>query len=147
MPRYKITDRLFWFDTEIEVTGEGRNGLDAAEEYVRTHITPGISHVNGERAKSVELHLDEDHSLHFDRWYIAAFIDYNEITELIGYDGKPYTIGDRVELHPAHDLWMRGARFGEVVGVRSTPKDRVHVKLDKRPGHVFGGAEDQFRKV
>lgn len=27
-------------------------------------------------------------------------------------------IGARVELHPGCDLWMRGARFGEVVRVK-----------------------------
>ena len=35
--------------------------------------------------------------------------------------------GERVELHPATDLWMMGARFGEVVKVTRT---RVHVRLD-----------------
>ena len=38
-----------------------------------------------------------------------------------GYDALGYTIGDRVELHPATDLWMRGARYGEVVGMSLTP--------------------------
>jgi hypothetical protein len=33
------------------------------------------------------------------------------MSELIGYDGKPYTVGDRVELSPGLDLWVRGARF------------------------------------
>lgn len=28
-----------------------------------------------------------------------------------------FTKGDRVELHPATDLWMRGARYGTVVGI------------------------------
>lgn len=31
--------------------------------------------------------------------------------------------GTRVQLHPATDLWMRGARFGEVIAVgRTTAK-------------------------
>lgn len=30
-------------------------------------------------------------------------------------EGEPVCVGDRVELHPACDLWMRGARYGEVV--------------------------------
>ena len=34
-----------------------------------------------------------------------------------GYDGREYGIGDRVELHPGCDLWMQGARYGEVVGL------------------------------
>lgn len=38
-------------------------------------------------------------------------------------------VGARVELHPGLDLWVRGARFGVVVGhVRGTAK--VRVKLD-----------------
>lgn len=27
-----------------------------------------------------------------------------------------FEVGDRVQLHPAMDLWMRGAKFGTVVG-------------------------------
>lgn len=64
-----------------------------------------------------------------------------------GYDGNEYDIGDRVELHPGTDLWMRGARFGEVVGVASTEKDRVRVRLDRLPNTTFAGTEDTFRKV
>lgn len=35
--------------------------------------------------------------------------------------------GERVQLHPATDLWMMGAKYGTVVKVTKT---RVHVKLD-----------------
>ena len=28
-----------------------------------------------------------------------------------------FKLGDRVELHPALDRWMRGDRFGAVVGI------------------------------
>jgi hypothetical protein len=63
-----------------------------------------------------------------------------------GYDGKGYTVGDRVELHPGTDLWMRGARYGDVVGVRLTPNDRVIVKID-RTGRKISGSEDTFRRV
>lgn len=66
--------------------------------------------------------------------------------KLIGYDGIEYKIGDRIELHPGTDLWMRGARFGEVVGTSLTPDDRVRVKLDKLKG-VFSGPMDRFRKI
>jgi hypothetical protein len=38
-----------------------------------------------------------------------------------------FLIGERVELHPATDLWMMGARFGTVIKVTRT---KVHVKLD-----------------
>jgi hypothetical protein len=62
-----------------------------------------------------------------------------------------FNIGERVELLPHLDLWMRGARFGEVVG-RHKPKYTarngaailtpiVSVKLDhpqvKRPVKFF----------
>jgi hypothetical protein len=51
-----------------------------------------------------------------------------------GYDS--YTLGDfhpdqRIELHPATDLWMAGARYGDVVKVGSK---YVHVQLDRVKG-------------
>lgn len=30
------------------------------------------------------------------------------------YEGNQVGIGSRVELHPATDLWMRGARYGTI---------------------------------
>ena len=39
-----------------------------------------------------------------------------------------FKIGDRVELHPGLDLWMRGARFGEVVAIG---RKYVSVRLDR----------------
>jgi hypothetical protein len=47
-----------------------------------------------------------------------------------------YTMADfykdqRIELHPATDLWMAGARYGTVVKVGRT---RVHVQLDRAKG-------------
>lgn len=71
---------------------------------------------------------------------------YDTVT---GYDGNGYTIGDRVELHPGCDLWMRGAKFGEVVGLSLTPWDRVHVKMEhpQLRGRCFSGPADRFRRV
>lgn len=67
---------------------------------------------------------------------------------MTGYDGNGYEVGDRVELHPACDLWMRGARYGTVVGRSLTPCDRVRVRLDAIPGRIlFAGSEDTFRRV
>lgn len=63
-----------------------------------------------------------------------------------GYDGRGYTIGDRVELSPATDLWMRGARYGVVTGLSLTPRDRVRVKVDQT-GSTIRGSEDLFRVV
>ena len=39
-----------------------------------------------------------------------------------------YRIGDRVQIHPATDAWMRGDRYGEIVKVGRT---LVHVKMDR----------------
>lgn len=69
------------------------------------------------------------------------------MTSVYGYDGSHYGVGDRVELHPATDLWMRGARYGVVVRLSCTSKDRVHVKLDRLPGRVFAGSVDTFRRA
>ena len=62
-----------------------------------------------------------------------------------GYDTNGYTIGDRVEIHPGTDLWMRGVRYGTVVGLSITPNDRVHVQMDKA-GKV-SGSENTFRSL
>lgn len=64
-----------------------------------------------------------------------------------GYDGLGYAVGDRIEIHPATDLWMRGARFGVVVGCSLTNKDRVHVRMDKCGSVKFAGREDTFRRA
>lgn len=41
---------------------------------------------------------------------------------------KKNPVGKRIELHPGCDLWMRGARYGEVVGVE---KDgTLKIKMD-----------------
>ena len=42
-----------------------------------------------------------------------------------------FTVGQRVQTHPATDWWMRGARFGTVVLVGRVT---VHVKLDNKAG-------------
>lgn len=67
--------------------------------------------------------------------------------QFTGYDGKPYTLGSRIEIHPGTDLWMKGARFGEVVGCSLTSQDRVKVRLDKLPERVFSGPEERFRAL
>ena len=69
------------------------------------------------------------------------------MTTAYGYDGNGYMTGDRVELHPGTDLWMRGARFGTVRGISLTPADRVRVELDKRPGQLFASYSESFRRV
>ena len=47
---------------------------------------------------------------------------------MIDYTTKDFAKGQRVEMHPATDLWMRGARYGTVTHVS---KAHVNVKLDK----------------
>lgn len=64
-----------------------------------------------------------------------------------GYDGKEYSVGDRVELHPGTDLWMRGARYGTVKRTSLTPKDRVTVELDKLLGRLYSGSEETFKRI
>ena len=33
------------------------------------------------------------------------------------YTLKDFKVGDRIELHPATDLWMRGARYGTIEAI------------------------------
>jgi hypothetical protein len=40
----------------------------------------------------------------------------------------PFVKGERVEVHPGTDLWMRGARFGTV---EKCGRKFVHVNMDK----------------
>lgn len=42
------------------------------------------------------------------------------------YGSKFVKVGDRVEIHPSADLWMRGARFGTVTKVGAV----VSVRMD-----------------
>ena len=69
------------------------------------------------------------------------------LVNLYGYDGTAYGVGDRVEIHPATDLWMRGVRYGTVVRVSLTPKDRVHVRMDRETRGTIAGTADTFRLV
>lgn len=65
----------------------------------------------------------------------------------IGYDGHQINVGDRVELHPGTDLWMRGARYGTVTMIVPTPADKIRVELDAIPGRIFAASSDTCRKV
>ena len=68
------------------------------------------------------------------------------MTDVIGYDGKTFRVGDRVEIHPGTDLWMMGARYGTVVGTSLTSEDRVRVEMDKVRG-LRSGPADRFRAI
>lgn len=62
-----------------------------------------------------------------------------------------FTIGDRVELSPACDLWMRGARFGEVTGYSKHGADVIKVRMDhpqvRRIQHVHATNLRLIRKA
>jgi hypothetical protein len=52
-----------------------------------------------------------------------------------------FAVGDRVQLHPATDLWMRGARWGTVAGI-GRKLVRVHVDalgrtINISPAHLM----------
>jgi hypothetical protein len=70
-----------------------------------------------------------------------------------GYDHSEITVGSRVELHPACDLWMRGARFGTVTGIRRVRNEfrnlrtDVTVQLDKMPNRKLRVSPDNLRAV
>ncbi len=61
-----------------------------------------------------------------------------------GYDGSGYVVGDRVELHPGTDLWMAGARYGDVTFIRSDNVVSVRVDAVRR---VIRGPAESFRRV
>ena len=44
-----------------------------------------------------------------------------------GFEITDFKKGDRIEMHPATDLWMMGARYGEIVQVG---RKNLKVKLD-----------------
>lgn len=42
-----------------------------------------------------------------------------------------FRIGDRVQLHPATDTWMRGDRYGTIVSIRNSIL-RVHMDISRK---------------
>ncbi len=48
-----------------------------------------------------------------------------------------YITGQRVELSPATDLWMRGARYGTVAKDQKENSVVVKVKLDRLPRAIL----------
>jgi hypothetical protein len=69
------------------------------------------------------------------------------VTDVTGYDGSTFTVGDRVEIHPGTDLWMMGARYGTVRSIVPTSEDRVRVEMDRVSGLRLSGPADRFRAV
>ena len=60
-------------------------------------------------------------------------------------DSQDFVADDRVELHPALDLWMMGDRFGTVIRDARRPY-KVQVKLDVS-GRTIGFVRANLRKV
>jgi hypothetical protein len=66
------------------------------------------------------------------QWNVGKARCWERACDLVGAysESSTFSIGQRVELHPGCDLWMRGARYGAVVGVSGR---RIRVKLDRYP--------------
>jgi len=62
------------------------------------------------------------------------------MNELTDFSVDFFRAGDRVQMHPATDLWMRGARYGTVIGTRG--KKNVRVKLDALLRNRIVGRDD-----
>lgn len=56
-----------------------------------------------------------------------------------------YRIGRRVELHPATDRWMRGDRYGTIVGVSKRSRSYLNPR-DPRNGRTFTVLMDRSGK-
>ena len=46
------------------------------------------------------------------------------------YTLESFAVGQRVQLHPALDLWMRGARYGQVTRIFPTSPIPLSVYVD-----------------
>ena len=60
------------------------------------------------------------------------------------FDVSAFAAGDRIEIVPHLDLWMQGARFGEVL---RTTKTRIHVRLDATRRTIRLSSSDIFAIV
>lgn len=59
-------------------------------------------------------------------------------------DRQTFAIGDRIELHPSCDLWMRGARFGIITKIYGVAGSIIQIKLDRQRKRVTF-PKDQIR--
>jgi hypothetical protein len=72
----------------------------------------------------------------------------------VGYDGIAFQVGDRIELYATAELWEKGSRYGDVVGIVSRAQavrdgvgeNRVRVVMDGVEG-VHSGPPEAFRLV
>lgn len=58
-------------------------------------------------------------------------------------DTTDFSIGARVESHPATDAWMRGDRYGVVVRIG---RKLVYVRMD-RSGHTLRFSPDNLTAI
>lgn len=63
-----------------------------------------------------------------------------------GFDGVPFVEGDRIEMHPGTDFWMRGARYGTVETVLLNTHT-VQVRLDAIPHQLQLTDDRNVRKT
>jgi hypothetical protein len=73
-------------------------------------------------------------------------IKKSRLPELLDYNGKPYQVGDRVEISPHFDLWMRGARFGTVIEWE-TGTMKIRVRLDRAQHARFVCKSNEVQKI
>jgi hypothetical protein len=64
----------------------------------------------------------------------------------IGFDGKPYALGDTVEIKTDFYTWIKGPRIGKVMKDSLDSQGRVRIKRAKWPT-VVSGKENIFKKV
>lgn len=77
-----------------------------------------------------------------------------EIMSVVGYDGIAFRVGDRIELYANAELWKKGSRYGDVVGIVSRSQavrdgvgeNCVRVVMDGVEG-VHSGPPGAFRLV
>ena len=62
--------------------------------------------------------------------------------QAVGFDGNAYRTGERVALHPATDLWMRGDRYGTVTVLSPT-----HATVRTDHGRRFRSVHSNFKVV
>jgi len=67
---------------------------------------------------------------------------------IVDYEGNRAIIGDRVELHPATDWWMRGARFGIIkyLKTRTDGQPVAAIRLDNYPKRAIHFLGRDFRR-
>ena len=98
----------------------------AAQDYHREHGDP---HTKWHHMFPTSVRRAAAH-----HWEEANREEVHQHDEQVAHEGEvieSFSPGQRVQMHPATDLWMRGARYGDVHHVDK--HGHVHVKLDKLP--------------